>query len=167
MCSLCSRLRRGVLYRVAREIGATRIALGHHRDDILETFFLNLFFGGKLKAMPPKLVSDDGHHVVIRPLAYVEEATSKHTRGARVPHHPVRPLRLPGDAAAQAGESDAARVGEALPGRVETIFNALTRVAPSHLLDASCSISVDCATGIASADGDIAFDEAAPPTTGE
>lgn len=136
MCSLCSRLRRGVLYRVAGELGATRIALGHHRDDILATFFLNLFFGGKLKAMPPKLKSDDGRHVVIRPLAYVREddlAAYAQEKG-----FPIIPCNLCGSQE----HLQRRQVRELLrqwerqhPGRVESIVSALGDVRPSHLMD--------------------------------
>ena len=137
MCCLCSRLRRGILYRVADELGATKIALGHHRDDMLQTFFLNMFFGGKLKAMPPKLVTDDGKHVVIRPLAYVaEKDLMRWAQHRAVPDHSVHPVRQPGEPAAQAGRRDAARLGAAsIPGRVENMFSALQNVVPSHLLD--------------------------------
>jgi tRNA 2-thiocytidine biosynthesis protein TtcA len=138
MCSLCSRLRRGVLYRVASELGATRIALGHHRGDILETFFLNLFYGGQLKAMPPKLVSDDGKHVVIRPLAYVEEADLE--AYAELRQFPIIPCDLCGSQEQLQRKQVKAMLHEwekKQPGRLETIFGALTHVAPSHLLDRS------------------------------
>ncbi len=136
MCGLCSRLRRGVLYRVASELGATKIALGHHRDDILETFFLNLFFGGKLKAMPPKLVSRDGRHVVVRPLAYVPERDLAAWAEAR--RFPIIPCNLCGsqDDLQRAQAKAMLREWERRhPGRVESIFRALTQVVPSHLLD--------------------------------
>jgi tRNA 2-thiocytidine biosynthesis protein TtcA len=137
MCSLCSRMRRGILYRVAGELGATRIALGHHRDDILATFFLNLFHQGKLKAMPAKLLSDDGRHVVIRPLAYVSETDLIEYAEAKA--FPIIPCTLCGSQE----NLQRKQIGRMLkewdkqPGRIESILRALTDVAPSHLLDRS------------------------------
>jgi tRNA 2-thiocytidine biosynthesis protein TtcA len=136
MCGLCSRLRRGVLYRVASEIGANKIALGHHRDDILETFFLNLFHGGALKAMPPKLVSDDGKHIVIRPLCYVAESDLE--AYAQIREFPIIPCDLCGSQDQLQRKQVKAMLREwerKHPGRIDTIFGALTNVAPSHLLD--------------------------------
>jgi len=136
MCGLCSRLRRGVLYRLASQLGATKIALGHHRDDILETFFLNLFHGGKLKTMPPKLVSDDGRHVVIRPLAYVEERDLE--AYAELRGFPIIPCDLCGSQEQLQRKQVKAMLREwerQHPGRVESIFTALSSVTPSHLLD--------------------------------
>jgi tRNA 2-thiocytidine biosynthesis protein TtcA len=160
MCSLCSRLRRGVLYRVAREIGATKIALGHHRDDILATFFLNLFHGGKLKTMPPKLVSDDGMHVVIRPLAYVRERDL--VRYAEACAFPLIPCTLCGSQENLQRKQIAATLREwekRFPGRTESIFNAMASVVPSHLLDRSLHDFAGVrASGVASPDGDRAFD---------
>jgi len=136
MCSLCSRLRRGILYRVAGELGANKIALGHHRDDVLATFFLNLFNGGKLKAMPAKLVSDDGRHTVIRPLVYVAEGDL--LEFSKLKAFPIIPCTLCGSQANLQRQV----VGEMLrgwekahPGRIESILRALTDVVPSHLLD--------------------------------
>ena len=159
-CSLCSRLRRGILYRVAGELGATKIALGHHRDDILETFFLNLFYGGKLKSMPPKLVSDDGKHIVIRPLAYVKEADT--TAWANWRAFPIIPCDLCGSQETLKRKELKAMLREwerKHPGRVESIFTSLTSVAPSHLLDRSRYDFVNLrATGVEDAAGDKAFD---------
>ena len=168
LCSLCSRLRRGILYRVADELGATRIALGHHRDDILQTFFLNLFFGGKLKAMPPKLVSDDGRHVVIRPMALVAEKDLQ--RWALQRQFPIIPCTLCGSQA----NLQRKQVGQMLrdwekshPGRIESMFSALQNLVPSHLMDGRLHDFKGLqATGLADPQGDRAFDADDLPLVG-
>lgn len=135
-CSLCSRLRRGALYRVASEIGATKIALGHHRDDILETLFLNLFHGGKLKAMSPKLINDSGQHIVIRPLAYCKEKDLEAYADAE--EFPIIPCNLCGsqkNLQRQVIKDMMREWDKKFPGRLETMFTALRNVQPSHLVD--------------------------------
>jgi len=160
LCGLCSRLRRGVLYRVAREIGATKIALGHHRDDILETFFLNLFFGGKMKAMSPKLQSDDGRHVVIRPLAYVAESDLE--AYAEVRRFPIIPCDLCGSQSTLQRKQVKQMIAEwekRHPGRVESMFRALSDLVPSHLMDRKLfDFAAVRASGKVSGEGDKAFD---------
>ena len=160
-CSLCSRLRRGILYRVADELGATKIALGHHRDDILETFFLNMFFGAKIKSMPAKLQSDDGKHMVIRPMAYVKEEDTQ--RYAEVRQFPIIPCDLCGSQENLQRKQIKGLMREwekKFPGRVENIFSALSTVVPSHLMDRKlfnfADLNID---GQAKPEGDIAFDE--------
>jgi len=136
MCGLCSRLRRGILYRFAAEHDITRIALGHHRDDIVETLFLNMFFGSKLKGMPPKLLSDDARHVVIRPLAYCREADIARYAAAR--EFPIIPCNLCGSQDGLQRVRVKAMLAEwerEQPGRVENVFRALQNVVPSHLAD--------------------------------
>ncbi|HTE14328.1 MAG TPA: tRNA 2-thiocytidine(32) synthetase TtcA [Burkholderiales bacterium] len=161
MCSLCSRLRRGVLYRVASELGATKIALGHHRDDILETFLLNMFYGGKLKTMPPKLASDDGKHVVIRPLAYCEEKDL--AEWAEVKQFPIIPCTLCGSQENLKRKEAKALLREwekKFPGRVETILTSLQNITPSHMLDRQLfDFKEVSATGQTNPHGDKAFDE--------
>jgi tRNA 2-thiocytidine biosynthesis protein TtcA len=160
LCSLCSRLRRGILYRVAGELGATKIALGHHRDDMLQTFFLNMFFAAKLKGMPPKLVSDDGRNIVIRPMAYVTEKDL--IRWAQVREFPIIPCTLCGSQE----NLQRKQVGNMLrewdkkfPGRLENMFASLQNIVPSHLMDAKQHDFRNIrATGAADADGDKAFD---------
>jgi len=160
-CSLCSRLRRGVLYRVATELGATKIALGHHRDDILETLFLNLFYGGKLKTMPPKLVSDDGRHIVIRPLAYCKEKDL--ATYAEIADFPIIPCNLCGsqkNLQRQAVKEMMQQWDRKFPGRLETMFTALQNVQPSHLADPVLYDFRGLKAGNEPvADGDKAFDQ--------
>ena len=159
-CSLCSRLRRGILYRTATELGATKIALGHHRDDILQTLFLNMFYGGKMKGMPPKLMSDDGKHIVIRPLAYCREKDIELFATAR--EYPIIPCNLCGS------QPNLQRqvIGEMLrdwdkryPGRIETMFSAMQNVVPSHLCDTGLFDFKGLQHGAEVVDGgDLAFD---------
>lgn len=159
-CSLCSRLRRGILYRTATELGATKIALGHHRDDILQTLFLNMFYGGKMKGMPPKLMSDDGKHIVIRPLAYCREKDIERFAIAR--EYPIIPCNLCGS------QPNLQRqvIGDMLrdwdkryPGRIETMFSAMQNVVPSHLCDTELFDFKGLKQGTEVVDGgDLAFD---------
>jgi tRNA 2-thiocytidine biosynthesis protein TtcA len=161
MCSLCSRLRRGILYRVASELGATKIALGHHRDDIVVTTLMNMFFGGRLKGMPAKLVSDDGRHVVIRPLAYVAETDL--SRWAQHRAFPIIPCTLCGSQENLQRVQVKRMIHEwerQYPGRIDNLFNALGRVTPSHLLDRNLYPFAELqAAGVADPQGDKAFDE--------
>ena len=161
MCSLCSRLRRGILYRVAGELGATKIALGHHRDDMLQTLFMNMFFGSRMKSMPPKLVSDDGKNIVIRPLAYVAETDLE--RWAIHREFPIIPCTLCGS------QENLQRVQikrmlrdweRDHPGRVDNLFSAMGNIVPSHLMDRKLYAFETLRTrGVADSGGDHAFDQ--------
>src|SRR3982751_2486552 len=160
MCSLCSRLRRGALYRVAGELGATKIALGHHRDDMVATLFMNMFFGGRMKGMPPKLASDDGRHIVIRPLAHVAETDLE--RWAAHRQFPIIPCTLRGN------QENLQRVQirrmlreweRAHPGRTDNLFRAMSHIVPSHLMDRNLfPFETLQASGVADLGGDRAFD---------
>jgi tRNA 2-thiocytidine biosynthesis protein TtcA len=163
-CGLCSRLRRGVIYRVAAELGATRIALGHHRDDMLETLLLNMFYGGKMKAMSPKLVSDDGRHIVIRPLAYCHERDL--IAFAALRQFPIIACNLCGsqpNLQRQAIKELLHEWERMFPGRVENMFRAMQNVVPSHLADPALFDFDSLRTQETPyADGDVAFDQELP-----
>lgn len=159
-CSLCSRLRRGIIYRTAKELGANKIALGHHRDDMVHTLFLNMLFGGKLKAMPPKLVTDDGAHVVIRPLAYCPEKDI--ARFARGMEFPIIPCNLCGSQE----NLQRQKIREMMedwdrryPGRTEAVFTAMQNIVPSHLADSTLFDFRGLTLETPVDEGDIAFDE--------
>ena len=161
MCSLCSRLRRGILYRVASELGATKIALGHHRDDMVVTLLMNMFFGGRLKGMPPKLASDDGRHVVIRPLAYVAETDLERWAVHRA--FPIIPCSLCGNQDNLQRVQTKAMIRDwerQYPGRIDNMLRAMGHVVPSHLMDRKLHpFTTLQATGVADAAGDKAFDD--------
>ncbi len=165
-CSLCSRLRRGILYRTAKEMGATKIALGHHRDDMIETLFLNMFYGGKLKGMPAKLLSDDGQHMVIRPLAYCKEKDIE--KYAQAKEFPIIPCNLCGSQEnLQRKHIKAMLQGwdKSHPGRVETIFTSMQNAVPSHLADPSIFDFKQLAIGDQlDGEGDIALDKPDVPS---
>lgn len=161
-CSLCSRLRRGILYRTATELGATKIALGHHRDDMLETLFLNMFYGGKLKSMPPKLISDDGKQIVIRPLAYCREKDIE--KYATAKQFPIIPCNLCGsqpNLQRQVVKEMLQKWDRQYPGRIETMFSAMQNIVPSHLCDKNLFNFKEIQRGqnIDGIEGDIAFDK--------
>ncbi len=164
MCGLCSRLRRGVIYRVAKEMGATKIALGHHADDVLETFFLNMFFGGKLKAMPPKLLSDDGCHIVIRPLVYAREKDLE--RYSKLRQFPIIPCDLCGSQDTLQRKQMKAMIGQwekQFPGRIESLLRSLSDVRLSHLMDRKrFDFLALKPTGQPEPGGDLLFDQEAP-----
>ena len=158
-CSLCSRLRRGIIYRTAKELGANKIALGHHRDDMVHTLFLNLLFGGKIKAMPPKLITDDGAHVVIRPLAYCAEADM--ARFARGMEYPIIPCNLCGSQENMQRQKIREMMQDwdrRYPGRTEAVFTALQNVVPSHLADNRLFDFHGLKLGDLVEEGDTAFD---------
>jgi tRNA 2-thiocytidine biosynthesis protein TtcA len=161
MCSMCSRLRRAILYRVAGELGATKIALGHHRDDIVVTLLLNMFFGGRIKGMPPKLMSDNGEHIVIRPLAYVAETDLE--RWAKHREFPIIPCSLCGsqENLQRVQVKKMIREWERLyPGRIENMFNSMSNIVTSHMMDRNLfPFTTLKATGVADPAGDRAFDE--------
>jgi tRNA 2-thiocytidine biosynthesis protein TtcA len=160
-CSLCSRLRRGILYRTAKELKATKIALGHHRDDMIETLFLNMFYGGKLKGMPAKLASDNGEHMVIRPLAYCKE--DEIAQYAQLKAFPIIPCNLCGSQENLQRQNIKAMIAQweiDHPGRVATMFTAMQNVVPSHLADNNIFDFKNLQkTGIPNAEGDVALDK--------
>ena len=158
-CSLCSRLRRGIIYRVAGELGANKIALGHHRDDMIETLFLNMFFGGKLKAMPPKLVTDKGDHIVIRPLAYcAEKDIARYARGMEFPIIPCNLCGAQENLQRQNIKEMLTTWERQYPGRSQTIFTAMQNIAPSHMLDGGLFDFKNIQMGDVVGEGDVVFD---------